>query len=165
MATALETIVGEADIKHQMLRDIAMQRLYELDSDAAKPYILEEIRHPHVDNNMGTVKARTLGVLSQETLPEFDDLLVARLERRDSHTMPLDAQLIARYSTKAILPRVKSLYEAAPGPLGLRDRGWLCSLFSPHRTGVRGAAPGSRSQFLHDRIDPGGHEDEALGRD
>jgi hypothetical protein len=115
MANALETIVGEADIKHQMLRDTAMQRLYELDPDAAKPYVIEEIRHPHVDNNMGTVKAKTLGVLPQATLPQFDDLLVARLERRDSHTMPLDAQLIARYSTKAILPRVKSLYETAPG--------------------------------------------------
>jgi hypothetical protein len=60
MTTALETTVGEADIKHQMLRDSAMQRLYELDPEAAKPYILEEIRHPHVDNNMGTVKAQTL---------------------------------------------------------------------------------------------------------
>jgi len=97
-----------------MLRDIAMQRLYELDPDAAKPYILYEIKHPHVDNNMGTVKAKTLGVLPQKTLPEFDNLLVARLERKD-RTMPLDAQLIARYSTKAILPRVKSVYETAPG--------------------------------------------------
>jgi hypothetical protein len=120
MAPALETIVGAAEIKHPMLRDIAMQRLYELDPDAAKPYIWEEIRHPHIDNNMGTVKAKTLGVLPQHTLPEFDDLLVARLERKDSHTMPLVAQLIARYSTKAILPRVKSLYETAPG-------GWDCA--------------------------------------
>jgi hypothetical protein len=115
MTTALETTLGAADIKHQMLRDTAMQRLYELDPEAAKPYILEEIRHPHVDNNMGTVKAQTLGVLPQETLPEFDELLVTRLESNSSHTMPLDAQLIARYSTKAILPRVKSLYEAVPG--------------------------------------------------
>jgi len=115
MTTALEATLGEADIKHQMLRDAAMQRLYELDPAAAKRYILEEIRHPHVDNSMGTVQARTLGVLPQETLPEFDELLVTRLESKNSHTMPLDAQLIARYSTKAILPRVKSLYEAAPG--------------------------------------------------
>jgi hypothetical protein len=115
MATALETILGEAEIKHQMLRDLATQRLYELDPDAAKPYILEEITHPHVDNSMGTVEAKTLGVLPQETLSEFDELLVTRLERWDSRTMPLDAQLIARYSTKAILPRLKSLYEAAPG--------------------------------------------------
>jgi hypothetical protein len=119
MTTALETTVGEADIKHQMLRDIAMQRLYKLNPDAAKPYILEEIRHPHVDNNMFTVKAQTLGVLPQETLPEFDELLVTRLESKNNQTIPLDAQLIARYSTKAILPRVKSLYEAAPG-------GWDC---------------------------------------
>ena len=42
-------------------------------------------------------------------------MLVARLERKDSHTMPLDTQLIARYSTKKIFPRVKSLYETAPG--------------------------------------------------
>ena len=115
MATALETILGEADIKHQMLRDIAMERLYELDPDAAKPYILDEISHPHVDNSKGMVKAKTLGVLPQETLPEFDEILVARLERKDSHTLPLDAQLIARYSTKKILPRVKPLYETAPG--------------------------------------------------
>jgi hypothetical protein len=115
MTTALETTVGEGNIKHQMLRDSAMQRLYELDPEAAKPYILEEIRHPHVDNNMGTVKAQTLGVLPQETLPEFDELLVTRLESKNSPTTPLDAQLIARYSTEAILPRVKSLYEAAPG--------------------------------------------------
>jgi hypothetical protein len=103
------------DIKHQMLRDIAMERLYELDPDAAKPYILDEISHPHVDNSKGMVKAKTLGVLPQETLPEFDEILVARLERKDSHTLPLDAQLIARYSTKKILPRVKPLYETAPG--------------------------------------------------
>ena len=83
------------DIKHQMLRDIAMERLYELDPDAAKPYILDEISHPHVDNSKGMVKAKTLGVLPQETLPEFDEILVARLERKDSHTLPLDAQLIA----------------------------------------------------------------------
>ena len=115
MTTALETTVGEAEIKHQMLRDTAMKRLYELNPDAAKPYILQEIRHPHVDNNMFTVKAQTLGVLPQETLPEFDELLVTRLESKNSQSIPLDAQLIARYSTKAILPRVKSLYEAAPG--------------------------------------------------
>ncbi len=115
MATALETIVAEPEIRHQMLRDAALQRLYELDPDEAKPYILDEIKHPHVDNSVGTVKAKTLGVLPQKTLPEFDQLLAARLERKDSHTMPLDAQLIGRYSTKAILPRVKSVYETAPG--------------------------------------------------
>jgi hypothetical protein len=115
MATALETIIAEPEIRHQMLRDAALQRLYDLDPAEATPYILDEIKHPHVDNGMFTVKAKTLGVLSKETLPELDQILAARLERKGSHTMPLDAQLIGRYSTKAILPRVKSVYQTAPG--------------------------------------------------
>src|SRR6266851_2191948 len=115
MATALETIVAEPAIRHQMLRDVALQRLYELDPAEATPYILDEIKHPRVDNGMFTVTAETLGVLPKETLPDFDQILAARLERKDSHTMPLDTQLVGRYSTKAILPRVKSVYETAPG--------------------------------------------------
>jgi hypothetical protein len=115
MATVLETIVAEPEIRHQMLRDAALQRLYELDPAEATPYILDEIKHPHVDNGMFSVKAETLGVLPKETLPEFDQILAARLERKDGHTMPLDTQLVGRYSTKAILSRVKSVYETAPG--------------------------------------------------
>lgn len=119
MVTALETIIAEPEIKHQMLRDAALQRLYELDPAEATPYILDEIKRPHVDDGMFTVRAKTLGVLPQETLPEFDQLLAERLERKDAQTMPLDAQLVGRYSTKAILPTVKSIYEAAAG-------GWDC---------------------------------------
>ncbi len=115
MATALEAILAEPDTNVQMLRDAALERLSELDRAEATPYILDEIKHPRVDNGMFTVKAKTLGVLPKETLPEFDQILAARLERRNVHTMPLDAQLVGRYSTKAILPRVKSVYESAPG--------------------------------------------------
>jgi hypothetical protein len=92
-----------------------LQRLYELDASEATPYILEEIRHPHLDNGMFTVRAKTLGVLPQATLPDFDQVLAARLENKESRTLPLDAELVGRYSTKAILPRVKAVYEAAPG--------------------------------------------------
>jgi hypothetical protein len=114
MTKALETIVGEPEVNHQMLRDIALQRLYELDSVKATPYILDEIKHPHVDNGMVTVKAKTLSILPQKTLPEFDELLASRLERREN-TMFLDAQLIGRYSTNATSLRVKAVYETAAG--------------------------------------------------
>src|SRR5262249_18845263 len=43
---------------------------------------------------------------------QFDELLVSRIEKRESRTIGLDAQLIGRYSTKAILPRVKAQYES-----------------------------------------------------
>jgi len=115
MLKPLESIASQPEIRHQLLRDVALQRLYELDASEATAYILDEIRHPHLDNGMFTVRAKTLGVLPQATLPEFDQLLAARVENKESRTLPLDAQLVGRYSTKAILPRVKALYEKAPG--------------------------------------------------
>lgn len=115
MLGPLQSVVAQPEIKHQLLRDVALQRLYELAPQEATPLILAEIKQPHVDNGMFTVKAKTLGVLPNETLPEFDQLLATRIEEKYSRTFPLDAQLIARYATKAILPRVKAAYEAKPG--------------------------------------------------
>jgi hypothetical protein len=86
-----------------------------LNPSEATPLILEEIEHPHLDNGMFTVEGETLGLLQNETLPQFDEMLAARIEDKESRTKGLDAQLIGRYSTKAILPRVKSVYETAPG--------------------------------------------------
>jgi hypothetical protein len=64
---------------------------------------------------MFTVKGETLGLLPNEKLPQFDEMLAARIEDKESRTKGLDAHLIGRYSTKAILPRVKSVYETAEG--------------------------------------------------
>jgi hypothetical protein len=115
MVGPLEEIAKQPQIKNSQLRDMAIQRLYQLESTAATPIILEEIRHPHVDNGMFTVKGETLVVLPNETLPQFDQLLAARLEQKDSHTLDLDAQLVGRYATKAVLPRVKSTYTISQG--------------------------------------------------
>jgi hypothetical protein len=115
MVAPLKKVVQQPDMKHQMLRDRALQRLFELDSREAQPIFLEEIRHPHLDNGMFAVRGETLGLLPNETLPQFDQLLSDRIEQKESRTKGLDAQLIARYSTKAILPRVRAVYEASSG--------------------------------------------------
>ena len=115
MVGPLEKIVEQPEIPNQILRDVALQRLFELDPSAATPRILEEIKHPHFDNGMFTVKGETLGLLPEETLPQFDQLLASRIEGEDRRTWALDAQLIGRYATKAILPRVRAVYEAASG--------------------------------------------------
>ncbi len=115
MFAPLKTVVEQPDMKHQMLRDVALRCLYELDPGEATPIFLEEIRHPHLDNGMFTVKGETLGLLPNKTLPQFDQLLSDRLEQKESRTKGLDAQLIGRYSTNAILQRVKTIYEASPG--------------------------------------------------
>jgi len=59
MLKPLESIVSQPEIRHQLLRDVALQRLYELDASEATRYILGEIRHPHLDNGMFTVRAKT----------------------------------------------------------------------------------------------------------
>jgi len=115
MSAPLKKVAEQPNMNHQMLRDLAMRRLYDLDPSEATPLILEEIKHPHLDNGMFTVKGETLGLLPKETLPQFDQMLAARIEDKESRTKGLDAQLIRRYSTNAILPRVKTVYETAPG--------------------------------------------------
>jgi hypothetical protein len=112
MVAPLERVVEQPVIHEQMLRDEALRRLYELDPREGRPRILEEITHPHIDNEMFTVKIETLGLLPEETMPHVDQLLAGRLEQKDSRTRALDAQLIGRYATKTILPRVKAVYEA-----------------------------------------------------
>jgi hypothetical protein len=121
MTAPLKKVVEQPDMKHQMLRDVALRSLYDLDPSEATPIFMEEIRHPHLDNGMFTVKGETLGLLPNETLPQFDQLLSARLEQKDSRTKGLDAQLIGRYSTKAVLPRVKAIYETSAGQ-------WDCAI-------------------------------------
>jgi len=114
MAAPLKRLAQQPDINNPLLRDLALRHLYELDPKEATPVILEEMRHPHVQDGRFTVTADTLGLLQNETLPEFDDILADRLEQKESNTRGLDAQLLGRYATKAILPRVKRIFASAP---------------------------------------------------
>lgn len=113
MVAPLKKLAQQPEIKNQMLRDLALRCLYELDPKEATPVFLEEIRHPHVQDGRFTVTADTLGMLPNETLPEFDQMLTDRLEQKGSNTRGLDAQLLGRYATKAVLSRVKSIFASA----------------------------------------------------
>jgi hypothetical protein len=115
MIEPLKRVAEQPDMSHQQLRDAALRCLFDLDPGEATPIFMEEIKHPHLDNGMFTVKGETLGLLPNETLPQFDQLLSARIQQKDSRTTGLDAQLIGRYSTNAILPQVKAIYESSPG--------------------------------------------------
>jgi hypothetical protein len=115
MIEPLKRVAEQPDMIHQLLRDVALRCLFDLDPDEATPIFMEEIKHPHLDNGMFTVKGETLGLLPKETLPQFDQLFSARIQHKDSRTMGLDAQLIGRYSTNAILPQVMATYESSAG--------------------------------------------------
>jgi hypothetical protein len=116
MVGPLKKVVEQPEMKQQRLRDVALRRFYDLDPSVAAPIFLEEIRQPHFDSSVfPSVRIETLGLLPNETLPQFDEMLSARLEEKESRTRGLDAQLVGRFSTKAILKKVKSVYETLPG--------------------------------------------------
>ena len=119
MAHALEAVLEHPDRRDEMLRGMALQRLFELDPRAGRSYILAEIRRPQGRVDRFIVQALTL--LPDETLPEFDEMLAMRLEARNSSTRSVDARLIGRYSTAAVLPRVKAVYEKSAGR-------WACEI-------------------------------------
>ena len=119
MEGPLEAILDQPEIPHQTLRDSALRRLYKLDPGDGRRYVLAEIRQPHVDRGIFTVSGKSLGLLPDKTLPRFDELLANRLAQQESYTKDLDAQLIGRYATKAILARIERLY--APAPEGTWD--------------------------------------------
>src|ERR1017187_6196977 len=107
MAHALEAVLEQPNRGDEMLRGLAIQRLFELDPRAARPYILAEIGR--LQGRGDSVMAKALTLLPDETLPDFDELLAARLEAENSSTLWVDARVIGRYSTAAILPRVKAV--------------------------------------------------------
>lgn len=118
MVAPLEEVAKQPDMKNARLRDLVFQCLYELDPDEARPVFLEEIQHPHLDGERSTVTVKTLGLLPDKTLPEFDEMLASRLAQKESATLELDASLVGRYATKAVLTKVKNIYE--------RSLGWDC---------------------------------------
>jgi hypothetical protein len=99
------------------LRNLAVRRLYELAPDEGRKLILEELRRPNP-----SVNAATLGLLPDETLPELDETLVENLEKRRGDLFVL-SQLIERYATASVSPRVKAFYSDKAGQ-------WACSIQS-----------------------------------
>jgi hypothetical protein len=129
MVAPLEEIAQQPQVRNSQLRDVALLRLYQLNATAATPLFLEEIAHPHIDNNIFTVSADTLGLLPNETLPQFDQVLAARLENKETRTAALDAQLVGRYATKAVLPRMKAAYIAREGDWDCKSEDGLVLYF------------------------------------
>ncbi len=88
------------------LRGIALQRLLALAPEEGRKAILSEMRRTPL-----RVRPQLLGILPDETLPEFDEILSDKLAQRDSKSefeVVADySALIARYATSASLPIVK----------------------------------------------------------
>jgi len=105
------------------LRNIALKRLYESAPEEGRELILEELRQP-----IPGVEVGTLSLLPDETLPELDENWVDNLEkgRGDRSVM---SQLIERYGTAAVLPRVRAIYGGKAGQRICSDQTSLLAYF------------------------------------
>ena len=75
MVAPLEEIAQQPYIRNSELRDVALLRLYQTEcncGNAPPPPPPPPPPHPHIDNNISTVSGNTLGLLPNETLPQFD---------------------------------------------------------------------------------------------
>jgi hypothetical protein len=83
----------------------ALRRLFEMDPKRGREQMLRQIKHA-----TGRVRFEILAMLPDKTLPEMDDSFVSDLEggRNDTSALRMRAQLLARYGTPAILPRIKA---------------------------------------------------------
>src|SRR2546425_307712 len=113
---------GPADNSRDLL-GIALYRLYELEPDEGRQAIIKEIKTTPM-----RVRPQILGVLPDETVPEFDSLVAEKLAasdpERDFDVMADYARLISRYATSAPLAQIKRTLGDKIGKLA-------CSIQSP----------------------------------
>jgi hypothetical protein len=118
------SVPGSAGWASREVIRLSLRRIYELAPVEGRPLILQEIK-----SSRPRFRMDILGLLPDKPLPELDAVLAKNLEDpgvaqrddpfagvRDFEIVP---QLIARYASAAILPRVKRFY-------GDPDRGWSC---------------------------------------
>ncbi len=121
MAAPLSELVRQPQIQSQMLRDLALRRLYEVDPDGGTAAIVDEIRHPHVDMKIFTVSAQTLSLLPNTVLPPLDHILLSRLDPQNGIHMGQAALMLGRYGSPEIAAQVRAIYEPHAGQ-------WACDI-------------------------------------
>ena len=112
----------ERDRRDHAAAGIALQRIFEMDPKRGRELILKEIANP-----TGRVRFEVLSLLPDITLPEMDEAFASALAKRGNLSFELfrvDAQLLARYATPAILPRVRTAWLE-------NSSAWSCEVQAP----------------------------------
>ncbi len=114
--------------RQEDLRSIALRRLNELSPDEGRRLILAEIRRPKLRVNVDVLR-----LLPDETLPELNTVLLANFEeaRRNGNWYSDGiSELMERYATDEILPRVRAIYESqSAGMWNCRTQAALLAYF------------------------------------
>ena len=116
MAAIAEGILAEKSDERSSLRDIALQRLYELDPITGRREILDEIEKP--TGRYGVNGMDVLGRLPDAQLPALDEVMAANLEREAQNPGPLlalTASIVERYGSKRFAARVDAVLAGIGG--------------------------------------------------
>ena len=124
MLPLLRAIVSNASTAPSGLLDVALRRLYQLVPAEGRTFILDQIRNP-----LAGVSLKTLGALPDRELPELDDVLAANLDG-DRRPFEIRAELLQRYASPAVAPRVLARYGNDIGRLACRPQAALLAYFT-----------------------------------
>jgi hypothetical protein len=86
-------------------RTAALRRMIEMFPDRGREAAIAEMIAPS-----GKILIEALALLPDKELPQIEQPLIARMEKGDNET--IDYELLDRYASVRLLPRVKKVYEA-----------------------------------------------------
>jgi hypothetical protein len=96
------------------LRSLALRRLYELAPDEGRLLILDELRRPQP-----RVELSVLSMLPDQALPALEQTWAERAvdDGRNFSERAMQADLLARYGTDAVLPKLRSAFSRSVGQI------------------------------------------------
>jgi hypothetical protein len=134
LVPSLEKMLDYKGFSSKNVHDSALKRLIELAPDAARPYVVAEIRDP-----TSLVDLEVLESLSDKTLPEVDDALLEQVRRYaplranfDRVYLRQKTALAARYATSAVYADLMQIYRDAESKLPTDSRAALLAYFARH---------------------------------
>ena len=138
----------------QYFRGTVLQRIYDLSPAEGRELIIKEVSRarPRADY-------KTLSLLPEQSLPELDGVLAANLEKNVPYEEPTleggdeqyrsveaISQLIERYASPAILPRVKEVYRRVPA------NSWACLPQSALLAYISHAEPAAGKELIREAL-------------
>jgi hypothetical protein len=130
----LKQMLGYDKVASLNVHNTALQRIIELSSDEARPFVVKEICDPR-----SLVAAKIIGQLDDKELPEVDRCLAAQLkqyvkskENSDRFGFEYKASLAVRFATDNVYRELADIYRDNRSALSLAARASLLAYLAKH---------------------------------
>ena len=116
MAPVLKALYQSPPDDSARLRDMALRRLYQLNPQVARPFMLDELQRSDL-----RVSMTTLRLLPDAAFPDYEEAWVRLLDHGVLDERIDAAVRLERFGSAAVLPSVKRIYAA-------QGRQWSCDV-------------------------------------